>query len=347
MPKSSPRSRIPRTVFLALPAVLLFVGALRAGPDDFTVPYDPVVGELDIRLTDYKGPPPGKLRGRLIFAGTSSLSRIVDGWVDGLRRKCAEADVEYEAVGSRNAVPMFISGGILICCTSRPMSSADFEEFEKVHGYRPLTMMTGVEMWAVYVHKENPIRSVTLAELDAMWSSTRHRGAAEINDWGRLGAKGDWAKPITLYAGDRDVFNIVMIDAIARGQVRNNITLIEDRDSSAAGRKLSTDKFGAAFCKVTDCRDMDFVRPLAIDSGTGRPAAPTFAGIREGRYPLIRTPLNVYVNKRPGRPADPFVVEFFKFVYSKEGQDILYQSDRGGFPVSLELGRDMVELLTK
>lgn len=325
-------------------ALAATVGAF--DPETYVVPYDPVVGELDVRLPEYK--PPAKLSGKLAlrFAGTSSLSRIIDAWVDGFRRKCPDADIEYDAVGSRNAAPAFIAGAIPIACTSRPMSSADFDEFEKNHGYRPLEIVTGVEVWAVYVHKDNPLRSVTLTELDGMWSSTRARGGEEINDWGRLGLKGAWARPINFYAGDRDVFNIVMIEALARGQVRNDVNLVEDRDSGAAAEKLAADKFGAAFCKVTNCRDKDYVKPLAIDAGAGRLAPPTFAGIRQGRYPMYRVPLSVYVNKKPGTPADPVILEFFRFVFSREGQEIVYSNDRA-VPVSLEFGRDMVNLLAR
>lgn len=317
-------------------------------PEPTVVPYDPPVGELDVRLPEYKAPaatPPG----RLLFAGTRSMSSGPDGWVAGFREKCKGADVEYDSIGSRNAIPMFVSGAIPICCTSRPMSPSDFEEFQKNHGYRPIQMITGIDVWAIYVHRDNPVRAISLIELDAIWSSTRARGGEEITRWAKLGGKGDWDKPITLYAGDRDVFNNVMIDALARGQVRNDVNVIEEFDGAGGVRKLAADKFGIAFGKVTAARGEEYARALGIESGTGRPAPPTFAGIRAGRYSLIRTPLSVYVNKKPGKPADPLLVEFFRYVYSREGQEIVQNSgDRErSLPVSLELGEAMLEMLTR
>ena len=39
-------------------------------------------------------------------------------------------------------------------------------------------------------------------------------------------------------------------------------------------------------------------------------------------YPLIRDAY-IYVNKPPGRPMDPKVREFIRFVLSREGQTII------------------------
>ena len=42
----------------------------------------------------------------------------------------------------------------------------------------------------------------------------------------------------------------------------------------------------------------------------------------KGHYPLSRF-LYLYFNKEPGKPLDPLVREFLKFVFSKEGQEVV------------------------
>ncbi|HBX71799.1 MAG TPA: phosphate-binding protein, partial [Halieaceae bacterium] len=41
-----------------------------------------------------------------------------------------------------------------------------------------------------------------------------------------------------------------------------------------------------------------------------------------GRYPLARF-LYVYVNKDPNKPLSPLEREFFKLVFSRQGQDVV------------------------
>ena len=62
-------------------------------------------------------------------------------------------------------------------------------------------MRTSFDALAIYVHKDNPIKSLSLAQADAIFSKTRKRGAAkDAPTWGDLGLTGDWAaRPISLY----------------------------------------------------------------------------------------------------------------------------------------------------
>ena len=55
---------------------------------------------------------------------------------------------------------------------------------------------------------------------------------------------------------------------------------------------------------------------------------------RRQRQVSARRFLYVYVNRAPGKPLDPLVREFLKFVFSKEGQEIVVKD--GYFPL---LGR--------
>jgi phosphate transport system substrate-binding protein len=57
-------------------------------------------------------------------------------------------------------------------------------------------------MLAVYVNRDNPIESLSLPQVDAIFSATRRCGApADIQRWGDLGLTGDWEnRDFTLYS---------------------------------------------------------------------------------------------------------------------------------------------------
>jgi len=69
---------------------------------------------------------------------------------------------------------------------SRMMKSTEVDEFEKKYGYKPTEIRVAIDTLAVYVHKENPIASLTLSQLDGIFSSTLKRGGSNIKTWDSL-----------------------------------------------------------------------------------------------------------------------------------------------------------------
>ena len=61
---------------------------------------------------------------------------------------------------------------------SRKMKDAEVDAFEKQYGYKPTQVGTSIDMLAVYVNKDNPVKGLSLAQVDAIFSSTRKLGKA-------------------------------------------------------------------------------------------------------------------------------------------------------------------------
>jgi phosphate transport system substrate-binding protein len=56
--------------------------------------------------------------------------------------------------------------------------------------------------------------------------------------------------------------------------------------------------------------------------------------VLDGSYPLGRF-LFIYINKTPGKPLDPMVREFCRYIFSKEGQETVIKD--GYMPVPYEV----------
>ena len=50
---------------------------------------------------------------------------------------------------------------------------------EAKFGYKPTTVNSSLDMLAVFVNKDNPIKGLTLMQVDAIYSSTRKLGGKE------------------------------------------------------------------------------------------------------------------------------------------------------------------------
>src|SRR5262245_46072444 len=82
---------------------------------------------------------------------------------------------------------------------NREMKKKEIDAFKEKYGYEPTNLVCAIDMVSVFVHKDNPIKGLTLAQLDAIYSRTRKSGHKEVRTWGDLGLDGEWAeKPIRI-----------------------------------------------------------------------------------------------------------------------------------------------------
>jgi phosphate transport system substrate-binding protein len=215
---------------------------------------------------------------------------------------------------------------------SREMKSKESDEFEKKFGYKPTNIKVAVDALAVFVHKDNPIKSLSLTQLDAIFSKNRKSGYAnDIKTWGDLGLTGEWAdKPISLYgrnsaSGTYGYFKKV---ALFKGDYKDSVK--EQPGSSAVVQGVASDKYGIGYSgvgyKTADVR----IVPLSVEeSDTAYEANAENA--YSGDYPLARF-LYIYINKNPNEDLDPLRREFIKYVLSKEGQEAVIKD--GFYPIS-------------
>jgi phosphate transport system substrate-binding protein len=206
---------------------------------------------------------------------------------------------------------------------SRQMKSTEIDEFEKKFGYKPTEMRTGLDALAVYVHKDNPIPSLSLAQVDAAFSKTRKRGAVrDVATWGDLGLTGDWAaRPISLYgrnsaSGTYGFFKEVVLK---NGDFKD--TVKEQPGSASVVQGVTNDRYGMGYSGIGYRTSGVRLVPLSEKAG-GPLSEGSYEDVISKKYPLARF-LYLYVNKAPGKPLDPLVKEFLKLVFSREGQEVV------------------------
>lgn len=181
-----------------------------------------------------------------------------------------------------------------------------------------------IQALGVYVHPDNPLRRLTLQQLDAIYSAERRRGAAaDVATWSQLGLGGEWAdKPINLYGRRQDnevpfhFRDVVQLGGPFKAAYREPGAGLS-ADVIAA---VAQDRFGIGFCGFA--YQNANIKRLALAGADGVVVEPTPAAVASGRYPLNR-PLWLYVNRVPGRPLDAPTKAFLAFVLSKEGQALV------------------------
>jgi phosphate transport system substrate-binding protein len=281
---------------------------------------------LDPRLPAYQVVP--GISGRIKSVGSDTLTNEVELWAKGFKDLYPDVKIEFEDKGSATAPPALLQGASQFGPMSVPMTAEELDAFEKKFGYKPASFRVAVDALAIYVNKDNPIRCLTLPQVDQMFSSTRKgSGGRTINTWGEAGLGGDWtAKPISLYgrntiSGTYEFFRTL---ALYGGDFKAQVKQQPGSEDVVHG--VEKDKFAIGYSGLGF--KTDGVRTVPVAVYDGKKCFDTSAeATYSGDYPLARY-LYIYLNKKPDQPLDALRGEFIKYILSKEGQT---QTEKGGF----------------
>ena len=270
--------------------------------------------------------------GNLNSIGSDTLNNLMTLWAEGFRKQYPNVKIQIEGKGSSTAPPALIEGTAQIGPMSRPMKSSEIDAFEKKYGYKPTAFPVAIDALAVYVHKDNPIKGMTLAQVDAIFSKSRRFGYKEnLQRWGQLGLDGPWAiMPLSIYGRNSasGTYGFFKEHALKNGDYKDEVK--EQPGSASVVQGVTEDRGGVGYSGIGYLTSGVRPVPLAEKEGTPFKTA-TQDNAVDGSYPIARL-LYMYVNKAPNKPLDPLVKEFFKFVYTKEGQQVVVKD--GFFPLT-------------
>ncbi len=321
----SKRLGILLVAFMMLATTVLWAGLSLAGA--LTV---------DSKLSHYK--PISGVAGSIKSVGSDTMNNLMALWAEDFLKHYPSVQVEIEGKGSSTAPPALVAGTSTFGPMSRQMKSEEVDAFEKRFGYKPTYLRTGIDMLAVYVHKDNPIEFLTLQQVDAIFSKTRKGGyKEEIRTWGQLGLTGEWAnKPISIYGRNSasGTYGYFKKHALFKGDYKDSVK--EQPGSASVVQGVASDKHGIGYSGI-GYKTAD-VKPVPLKKDANAKTVPaTVEHAYSGKYPLARF-LYVYVNHRPGTELDPLRGEFIRYIFSQEGQKSVIKD--GYFPISAKIAND-------
>src|SRR5438552_15144604 len=277
--------------------------------------------QLDPGLQPYKTV--SGVSGNLSSVGSDTLNNLMTHWAETFSRFYPNAKVQIEGKGSSTAPPALIAGTAQLGPMSREMKGTEIDQFEKKFGYKPLAIRTSVDALAVFVNKDNPIKCLSMSQVDAIFSKSRRTGHKEdINMWGQVGLTGEWAqKPISLYGRNSasGTYGFFKEHVLKNGDYKD--TVKEQPGSASVVQGVTNDPYGMGYSGIG--YKTSGVKALALaEKEGGRFSSGSYDDVVTGKYPLARFRY-VYVNRAPGKPLDPLVREFLKLVLSREGQEVV------------------------
>ena len=276
---------------------------------------------LDPNLADYKKS--SGVSGNLSSVGSDTLANLMTLWAEEFKREYPNVNIQIQAAGSSTAPPALTEATSNLGPMSRKMKSKEIAAFEKKYGYKPTAIPVAIDALAVYVHKDNPIKGMSIADVDAVFSSTRKCGGKQdVKNWGDLGLTGSWKnRSVQLYGRNSvsGTYGYFKKKALCKGDFKNNVN--EQPGSASVVQSISSSLNGIGYSGIGYKTSGVKAVPLAKKAGKPFVEATAENAVAK-KYPLSRF-LYVYVNKHPNKPLAPLEREFIKLVLSKTGQQVV------------------------
>ncbi|WP_020564348.1 PstS family phosphate ABC transporter substrate-binding protein [Methylosarcina fibrata] len=260
------------------------------------------------------------ISGNLSSVGSDTLANLMTLWAEEFNRNYPNVNIQIQAAGSSTAPPALTEGTSNLGPMSREMKDDEIEDFEDKYGYKPTAIPVAVDALAVLVNKDNPIKGLSMEQVDAIFSSTRKCGGeADIENWGQAGVAAWGAKSIQLYGRNSvsGTYGYFKEHALCKGDFKSNVN--EQPGSASVVQSVTTSVNGIGYSGMGYSTSGVRLVPLA-KKGSKDYVEATPENALNGTYPLTRY-LYVYVNKKPNEPLAPLENEFMKMVLSKAGQE--------------------------
>jgi phosphate transport system substrate-binding protein len=286
--------------------------------------------KLDKKLPEYHKA--SGVTGNLSSVGSDTLANLMALWTEEFTHHYPNVNVQVQAAGSSTAPPALTEGTSNFGPMSRNMKDKELQSFEKKYGYKPTAIAVAIDALAVYVHKDNPIKGLTIAQVDAIFSSTHKcKGEKDISNWGGVGLTDSWKnKNIQIYGRNSvsGTYGYFKKHALCKGDYKTTVN--EQPGSASVVQSVSSSLNGIGYSGIG--YKTSGVRAVALTKTKGKPfIEATAENAANKTYPLGRK-LWIYINKQPNRDLDPMQMEFMKMVLSKQGQQVVIKD--GYIPLS-------------
>ena len=253
--------------------------------------------------------------------GSDTLLNVAQAWAEAYREVAPDVAVSVTGGGSGTGISAMINGTVDIANSSRRMRDLE-REAARSNGVEAVEFVVGYDALAVYLHEDNPIRSMTLAQIGSVYGEG---GSAET--WSDLGV----AVP---GCGS---------DEIVRVSRQNNSgtyvyfreAVLGEGDFKLGSRDMHGSKDVVDLVENTPCAigysglayATEHVRMPCIAAAEGEPCvAPTLTAAEDGSYPIAR-PLFMYTAGQPRGAVKAYV----DWILSNEGQCVIRK--RGYAPI--------------
>ena len=248
--------------------------------------------------------------------GSDTIVNVAQAWAEAYKKVEPSVEIEVSGGGSGVGIAALTKGAIDIATASRNIKQEESEEVKRNTGKDPVEFVVGYDALAVFIHKDNPLDSITVGDLDRIYDEN-----GDVKKWSQLGVviPGSRHDEIVRVSRQSSSGTYEFFREIVLHKHDFRLGSCDMNGSKEVTELVSTTKTAIGYS------GMGYVTPhvkmLKIKKSGNDPAyAPTVENTLSHSYPLGRS-LHLYT---PGAPEGA-VKRFIDWVLSDAGQIIMQQ----------------------
>ena len=252
------------------------------------------------------------------------MVNVSQKWAEVYMKENPESQIQVAGGGSGVGIAALIGGDIQIANASRKMKSDELELAKKNTGKTPAEFVVGRDALAIYVHKDNPLETISLKQLAEIYGE-----GGKIVSWKQLGnsVPGCASDELVRVSRQSSSGTYVYFREAILGKKRD----YKQGSLDQSGSKDVVDLVAKTPCAIgysgmgyaTD--QVKMLKVVATEGEAG--IAPTVDNAKNGSYPIAR-PLLIYTL---GQPEGKTKV-YLDWILSSAGQKIV--SELGYVPLN-------------
>ena len=244
--------------------------------------------------------------------GSDTLVNVAQAWAEAYPKVNPDVAVAVSGGGSGTGIAAMINGTVDIANASRKMKTKEMD-LAKKNGQSPVEHVVGYDALAVFIHKNNPIESLSLAQLKDIYGRD-----PKVKKWSDMG--------ITV-PGCKDKIVVVSRQNNSGTYAYFKKTVLGKKGKYRQGTlDMHGSKDVVDLVEKTPCAigysglayATDHLKTVCISKGDEACVTPSVATASDRSYPVAR-PLFMYTNGEP----QGAIKEYMDWIKSDTGQCIL------------------------
>ncbi|MCC6546162.1 PstS family phosphate ABC transporter substrate-binding protein [Candidatus Sumerlaeota bacterium] len=258
----------------------------------------------------------------IAISGSDTMLALTQKLAEDYMKANPDVQISVTGGGSGRGIADTSEGLVEIAQSSRQMSQKEIQA-AKDNGYDPQEHVAALDAIAVAVHKDNPLKEVSLAQLRAIYTGA-------VKKWNEIDPSLP-ARDIVLYSREANcgTYDFFKEHVLRKGDFAKNTSYLAA--TAAIVNTVGMDKNAIGFGGVAYFVHGQNLRVLAVREIKGKPAIlPVTADgkhvdydvVQKGIYPISR-PLQYYTREA----AAGEVKSFLDWIKGPEGQKIVGEMD--------------------
>lgn len=240
--------------------------------------------------------------------GSDTMLLLVQRWAAQFMQEHPAISVYHEGGGSRTGIRALIDGAIDICAASRPWQPDEISALVEKQGSLGISILSARDALSVYLHPDNPVRNLSLAEIKGIFSGA-------IQNWQEVGGADQRIVAVNRNPNSGTFLFFAEHVLLGEDYSENARTLAT---TSAVVEHVSQNSGAIGYGGMTYGKNVYHCKINGIE--------PTPENVRNGTYPIGRY-LYLYIAK----PPHGIIKTFVDWVLSPKGQRIV--SEVGYIPL--------------